>query len=111
MWYINFWKTQLGKMKIGEFSKGITDINGTELVKCKVDGECANCKNEIKKGSYCLSGRGIYGRICLNCSDEFFNNLINSFNDLALRFRDKKERINEDRDRYEKNNMICSLQD
>jgi hypothetical protein len=83
--------------------------NSLYLSKSRVEGICIICNKSIPKKSY-VFGKG-FCKVCLNCCESYFDNLIKTFEENKQRVITTKETYLKDKSKCLKNNILANLED
>ena len=85
-----------------------TDTDMIKIVKCRASAKCLVCKNKIPSRSFCMGGCW-WNRVCLNCSEQFLNNFIESIDDFKQVGIDTLKQIQENKEEYEAVNVMAKI--
>jgi len=95
----------------GEFIPFDTDKRKLILIKSRCVKNCCMCGNTISTNSFCLgkSGGCWYDRICLNCSETFLNNFIESIEKFKQIGINALKDIKENENKYKEINAVAMI--
>jgi len=77
------------------------------ITKIRVDCQCRMCSAIIRRGCYCMGKN--YTKYCIDCMPKVINNSIVSLNLIVDALNSIKNKIEEDKMEYTRNNLVCNL--
>ena len=99
-------KDNLGLLK-SQVRLSKRDKNVFDISKTRAKWDCIVCEKEIDEGSVVI-GSG-YIKVCLGCANKFLTDIENSFNQRAKEVADVKTQINQNKEKFEKTNMLAKI--
>jgi len=83
------------------------DKNVFDITKVRTKWTCIICEKEIDEGSFII-GSG-YVKVCLGCAEKFLSDIENSFSEKAELIKQIKLELENNKEKYEKNNMLARI--
>jgi len=98
-----------GELAINRFEMSEADKQMVRIKKIRKTAKCYMCKKTLPKGSWCYGER--YIKVCLECEkDKYFPKIIAELTKLLGNLEDDKENLNENWEKYQRENMLANLQ-
>ena len=86
-----------------------TNTNCLKLIKIRDNFKCICCNNEIPKGSYCFKSNWMYKRLCLSCSDKYFEAMGNDINYFLKLIKSVVKDLKQNKEKYKLNNAVRGI--
>ena len=78
------------------------------IIKTRTDASCLMCKQQIPSKSYCLGGG--YTKICINCSEAYIKNFLESLKDYEKQAEGLVASLKSQGQKIAKNNILAKVE-